>query len=140
MGKWVFGHAYGLSVTAHAFFTVTIMIGVEYHPYLLFVTMGVHVKNENKYQGELIRRLKAIFVDVVIMKLDPNYIQGIPDLLILHPNGWALLEVKRSINEPFRPNQEYYLNKLDQWSFAAMICPENEEEVLSDLQRKLGYY
>lgn len=96
------------------------------------------MKNENKYQGELIKRINAMFRDILVMKLDSSYRQGIPDLLILHPNGWAVLEVKRSINEPFQPNQEYYIDLLDQWSFAAMICPENESEVLSDLQRKLS--
>jgi hypothetical protein len=96
------------------------------------------VKNENKYQAELIKRISAMLRDVLIMKLDSGYMQGIPDLLILHPNGWAVLEVKRSINEPFQPNQEYYLDMLDQWSFAAMICPENESEVLNALQQALG--
>jgi hypothetical protein len=102
------------------------------------VTLGVHVKNENKYQGELIKHLNFLFPQVLIMKLDSSYRQGIPDLLILHPNGWAVLEVKRSINEPFQPNQEYYLNKLNQWSFAAMICPENESEVIRELQQHLS--
>lgn len=96
------------------------------------------MKNENKYQGELIKKIKALFSDVLVQKLDTSYQQGIPDLLILHPNGWAVLEVKRSINEPFQPNQEYYIDLLDQWSFAAMICPENEREVLDELVSTLG--
>jgi len=79
-----------------------------------------------------------MFVDVLVMKLDSGYMQGIPDLLILHPNGWAVLEVKRSNNEPFQPNQEYYIDLLDQWSFAAMICPENRRDVLNDLRSKLS--
>lgn len=92
---------------------------------------------ESKFQADLVRELNEMFVDVLVMKLDSSYMQGIPDLLILHPNGWAVLEVKRSINEPFQPNQEYYLDLLDQWSFAAMICPENKREVLNDLQSTL---
>jgi hypothetical protein len=89
---------------------------------------------ESKFQADLVRELNEMFVDVIVMKLDSSYRQGIPDLLILHPNGWAVLEVKRSIDEPFQPNQEYYIDLLDQWSFAAMICPENKREVLNDLQ------
>jgi hypothetical protein len=99
--------------------------------------MGVKVK-ESKFQADLIREINDMFREVLVQKLDSSYTQGIPDLLILHPNGWAVLEVKRSINEPFQPNQEYYLNLLDQWSFAAMICPENKREVLNELNAKLS--
>ena len=115
------------------------MIGVGCHhisPFVFIVTLGVQVK-ESKFQADLVRELNEIFVDVLVMKLDSSYMQGIPDLLILHPNGWAVLEVKRSINEPFQPNQEYYIDLLDQWSFAAMIAPENKEDVLHDLQSAL---
>ena len=37
------------------------------------------------------------------------------------------VEVKRSINESFEPNQQYYLDMLNGMSFAACIYPENEE-------------
>jgi hypothetical protein len=45
-----------------------------------------------------------------------------------------MLEVKASADAPEQPNQEYYVNSLDAMSFAAFIYPENEEEVLDDLQ------
>ena len=92
---------------------------------------------ESKFQADLVRELNEMFVDVLVMKLDSSYRQGIPDLLILHPNGWAALEVKKSINEPYQPNQEYYIDMLNHWSFASMICPENKREVLNDLQSTL---
>ena len=40
-------------------------------------------KLESKYQKELIRKLQDIFKGCIVVKNDPNYIQGIPDLLIL---------------------------------------------------------
>lgn len=92
---------------------------------------------ESKFQADLVRELNEMFVDVLVMKLDSSYRQGIPDLLILHPNGWAALEVKKSINEPYQPNQEYYIDLLNRWSFSSMICPENKEDVLHDLQSTL---
>lgn len=96
------------------------------------------MKKENKFQAELIVEIEELFGrDVVILKNDPNYLQGILDLLVLTPNGWAMLEVKRSANEPYRPNQEYYIDLFDKWSFAAMICPENKEAILDDLQHAL---
>ncbi len=96
------------------------------------------MKNENAYQGELIKKIKALLPGCEVLKNDPNYIQGIPDLLILSENGWAILEVKRSANEPHRPNQDYYIDKFGHWTYASFIFPENEEEVLSELQRTLG--
>lgn len=72
------------------------------------------------------------------MKLDSSYIQGIPDLLILYKDKWAVLELKQHANAKRRPNQDYYVDKMDQMSFAAFIYPENKEEVLYDLQRSFS--
>jgi hypothetical protein len=89
---------------------------------------------ERDYQASLIKRLKTIFRGCVILKNDSSYLQGIPDLLILFNDKWAMLEVKPSINAPYQTNQDYYIQLLDEMSFAAVIYPENEEDVLSDLQ------
>lgn len=90
---------------------------------------------ESNFQSELIKDLKRIFRGCVILKNDANYIQGFPDLTILYRDKWAVLECKRSANENFQPNQEYYISELDDMSFARVIYPENKEEVLDELQR-----
>lgn len=92
---------------------------------------------EAEYQAKLIKRIKAIFPGCLVLKNDPNYLQGVPDLSIFYNNKWAVLEVKRSENESHRPNQDYYINKLNDMSFASFIFPENEEEVLHELQSTL---
>lgn len=90
---------------------------------------------ERFYQRELIFKLKQMFPGCVVIKNDPTYIQGFPDLLILWHDLWAALEVKASARAPERPNQRYHVDLLDNMSFAAFIYPENEEEVLDALQR-----
>jgi hypothetical protein len=90
---------------------------------------------ENQYQAKLIKKLQRIFPNCVVLKADPSYIQGIPDLLILWHNYWASLEVKMSESASSQPNQGYYIERLDEMSFAAYIYPENEEEVLIALQQ-----
>jgi hypothetical protein len=93
---------------------------------------------ESSFQSALIHELEDLFPNCIVMKTDCNYIQGFPDLLILFNDQWAALECKRSMREPFRPNQRYYLEILDDMSFASMICPENKEAVLYELQRSFS--
>lgn len=90
---------------------------------------------ENKFQAKLIKKLKAIFPGCIVMKSDSSYIQGIPDLLILFGSKWASLECKKSANASKRPNQEYYVNRMNEMSFSRFICPENMKEVLDDLYK-----
>ena len=90
---------------------------------------------ENEYQAKLIRKLKRMFRGCLILKNDSSYIQGIPDLVVFYRDRWAFLEVKASEDSPEQPNQAFYVNELNDMSFAAFIYPENEEEVLDALQR-----
>jgi hypothetical protein len=90
---------------------------------------------ESTYQSYLIGTLKEMFPGCVILKNDSGYLQGIPDLTIFVGNRWALLEVKPSEDAAEQPNQRYYVELLDEMSYAAFIFPENEEEVLHDLQQ-----
>ena len=92
---------------------------------------------ERDFQAKLIKELKMIFKGCIIMKNDSSYIQGIPDLIILFNDRWAALEVKKSKNASHRPNQDYYVDIMDQMSFASFIYPENKEEVLYELQQTL---
>lgn len=92
---------------------------------------------ERDFQSKLIKELKQIFDGCIIMKNDPEYIQGIPDLLILFDDKWAALEVKKSAKASHRPNQDYYVSRMDAMSYARFIYPENKEEVLYELQQAL---
>lgn len=94
---------------------------------------------ESAYQAKLIQELKHRFPGCTVLKNDSSYLQGIPDLIILYGPHWAVLEVKRSADEPFQPNQEYYLEQLGNSSFAACIYPENEEAVLNELSQSFQF-
>jgi hypothetical protein len=73
-----------------------------------------------------------------ILKNDEQYMPGIPDLIVLYGNQWVMLEVKKSAKEPYQPNQEYYLEILGQMSYTATIYPENEGQVLDEVQSAFG--
>ncbi len=94
---------------------------------------------ENKFQASLIRTIKNLLPGCIVLKNDPKYIQGIPDLLILYGPSWAALEVKRSEDEEHQPNQDYYIELMSSMSFAEFIYPENCQRVLNDMINYLKY-
>ena len=91
---------------------------------------------ESKYQAELIKKLRIRFPGCIILKNDPTYMQGMLDLILLWHDRWAMLEVKANANSPEQPNQRYYVEQLDQMSYASFVYPEIEEEVLDEIQRQ----
>lgn len=93
-------------------------------------------RRESLYQSDLIKRIKARFPGCYVTT-DLKQ-QGLPDILILFGDRWAMLECKRSESEAYQPNQDYYCKMFDGWSFCAVIYPENEEQVLNDLQSTFG--
>jgi hypothetical protein len=95
---------------------------------------------ESQYQARLIRKLEGMFPGCIILKNDASYLPGVPDLIILFQDRWAMLECKRSDNIiVMRPNQKYYVDLLNTMSFASFINADNEEEVLYDLQCAWGF-
>lgn len=95
-------------------------------------------KLESEFQSKLQEDLRTMLPGCYIEKKDANNQQGMPDLLILWGVRWAILECKRSANEPSRPNQPYFVEKFNGMSFAAFIFPENKEEVLDALAEAFG--
>ena len=73
---------------------------------------------ENKFKTGLVKDLKKRFPGCMVIHLDPNEIQGIPDLLVLYRDRWAALE-----------------GKMNEMSYASFIYPENKEEILDELER-----
>ena len=91
-------------------------------------------KLESKFQKELMDKIRSEYPGCVILKNDSGYIQGIPDWTILYEDKWAVLECKREANAKKQPNQEYYVDKLNDMSFSRIVYPSNEEEVLRELR------
>ena len=90
---------------------------------------------ENKFQEKLVKELETRFPGSIVLKNDPNYKQGIPDLVLLNREGWALLEVKRDANASHRPNQDYYVNKANELGqYGSFIYPQNKTEVYNGIQ------
>lgn len=90
---------------------------------------------ELPYQARLVSKIRDMLPGCTVIKTDPRTRQGLPDILVLYKGQYAFLEVKKSAKEPRRPNQEYYIEHFGVDAYAAFIYPENETEVLRELQR-----
>lgn len=91
---------------------------------------------ENKFQANLIKELKKEFPGCIVLKNDSSYLQGIPDLTVFYEDKWAMLEVKKSATASHQPNQDYYVGKTNDMSFASFIFPENKDDVMHKLKEK----
>lgn len=90
------------------------------------------------FQADLIEELREMFPDAIILKNDANYLQGVPDVLVLHEDRWAALECKASADAIKQPNQGYYVGLMNAMSYASFVYPENRTEVLHDLCQTFG--
>ncbi len=88
---------------------------------------------ESGFQDSLIEKLKTMFPNCRIFKMNQH--QGIPDLLILFNERWAMLECKQKANSSKRPNQDYWVSFYNNMSFARFISKNNCAEVLDELQQ-----
>lgn len=92
---------------------------------------------ESRYQAKLISRIRELLPNCFIIVNDPQQTQGIPDLLILFGDKWAMLETKISDSARLRPNQDYYVNMFNKMGFAAFINPANEDDVLLGMRQEM---
>lgn len=92
---------------------------------------------ETDFQADLKKEIASRFPGSTVMKTDPNQIQGIPDLLVLYKDRWALLECKRNEHAVRQQNQDWYVEYYNQQSFAAVIYPENKDIVLGEMEKAL---
>lgn len=95
-------------------------------------------KRESKFQSDLIAEIKELYPESIVLKTNPNYIQGFPDLIVLYFDTWAALECKRKVGAHYQANQPYWIERLGRMSYAASIYPENKEDILGELQQAFG--
>ena len=92
---------------------------------------------ERDFQASLIKEIKNLLPGCLVLKNDATYIQGIPDLLILFEGKWAALECKKARGSRHQANQDFYISKMNDMSYASYIYPENRKEILDELLQAL---
>ena len=96
------------------------------------------IKEPSECKQLLIDEIKRTYPGCIALKNDAGYIQGFPDWTILYKDKWVALEIKRDEGANRQPNQEYYISKLDDMSYAAFVYPENKDKVLQELSVIFG--
>jgi hypothetical protein len=99
------------------------------------------MKLEGDFKTDTLKELKREFPGCLILKNDESYQQGIPDVVIFWGRHYAFLEFKRK--EPtsakdWRPNQEWFLEQINEMGFASVIYPANKREVIDALHTALS--
>lgn len=92
---------------------------------------------EKKVQTQLIKYLKKKGCYVIKTKPGPGVPVGCPDVIALFEGWWGAFECKASAKAAFQPLQEATLEKLDNWSMAFVVHPDNIDDVISQLEKVL---
>lgn len=97
---------------------------------------GAKVILEKDFQKAFIRQIKIILPNSIAIKNDANYLQGFPDWTVIDGPRVYVFEAKAFKNANRQPNQEYYINTINNaGGFARFVYPENMQEVLDEIQR-----
>jgi hypothetical protein len=95
------------------------------------------MKKESEFKNGLYKEIRNRCPGAEVVPNDANYLQGFPDATVYLPNGkYVLLEGKKQSNSSRQPNQDYYVNQSPLSPNAMFVYPENEKEVLEEIERR----
>lgn len=93
---------------------------------------------ESTFQAKVIKELKAMGLAVIKNQAGPGVPNGFPDILALGEGCYFALECKTSARAKKQPRQDYWVKKLNEWSYAAFIYPTNWEKIKAEIQYMVG--
>jgi Holliday junction resolvase len=93
---------------------------------------------ESDFQAKVIKKLKSLGLAVVKNQAGPGVPTGFPDLTAFGEGIYFCLECKASARAKKQPRQDYWVNKLNEWSYAAFIYPSNYDKVMSEIKYMVG--
>lgn len=93
---------------------------------------------ESDFQARVIKDLKAMGLAVVKNQAGPGVPIGFPDITAFGEGIYFCLECKASARAKKQPRQDYWVKKLNEWSYAAFIYPTNWEKIKDEIRYMVG--
>lgn len=93
---------------------------------------------ESDFQAKVIKELKAMGLAVVKNQAGPGVPTGFPDLSAYGEGIYFCLECKASARAKKQPRQDYWIKKLNEWSYAAFIYPTNHDKIMAEIKYMIG--
>lgn len=91
---------------------------------------------ETKLQSEIIKYLKS--KHCFVMKCaGPGVPTGTSDLFFCLEGFYGFIEVKKSSKASFQPLQKEFVERINRWSWAMVVSPDNWIEVKQELEAML---
>jgi Holliday junction resolvase len=88
---------------------------------------------ESVFQAKVINWLKDQGCYVIKNSAVMGVPTGCPDLVFFKEGFYGFIEAKPNPKARFQPLQKETLKKLDDWSWAKAVYPENWEEIKNEL-------
>lgn len=92
---------------------------------------------ESNLQQKITKWLRSQKCFVWKMQQNATTQAGVSDLFFCYEGFYGFLEVKRSKTAKRRPGQEAFVRKMDEWSYARVVWPENWPEIQKELKEML---
>lgn len=92
---------------------------------------------ESDLQTTIVRHLRSKGCFAWKMQQNATTPAGVSDVFFCKEQFYGFLEVKRSKNAPRRPGQEAFVRKMDEWSYARVVWPENWPEIKKEIEELL---
>lgn len=92
---------------------------------------------EKDLQAKIIRKLKRKGAFVIKTQPGPGTPVGTADIFFCKEGFYGWIEVKRSKTAKFQPLQKEFLSKMDEWSWARVVYPDNYDATMLELDSML---
>lgn len=92
---------------------------------------------ESVFQSKVIKWLKEQGCYVIKNSAVMGVPIGCPDVFFCKGKFYGFAEIKPSLKAKYQPLQKQTIQKLNEWSWCKMICPENWAEVQEELVLRL---
>lgn len=95
------------------------------------------MSTESNLQATIVKYLRNRGCYVLKTRPGAGTPDGCPDIIFMYEGFWGAIEVKGSAKAKYQPLQEITLQKLDDWSWARRVDPNNWDETREELEHML---